>query len=369
MTEEANATPNPTATPETPQASPTPEKPATPPTATVPNGRQRSAIALPILVLLVLLLGGALGWMWWDGQQRFEALRADVAQQVRASQEEAQAARVIARETQDQLGQLQRATAGLEVKLLDAQSQQEALESIYHEMSRNRDDWLLAEAEQTLSIAAQQLQLAGNVAAALTALQTVDARLARIDRPQFVPIRKVLARDIQRLQAAPMLDVTGMTLRIDELLDHVDAMPLEIEAHARETEAAAAPTEEGNWWKDTLQSAWYEVKQLIRVERLDAHDPTLLAPDQRYFLKENLKLRLMHARLALLQRDEQAFRKDIQAATDWLKRYFDMDAATVTGALDTLEQLRQAAVDVELPTIVDSLNAVRSFKLPQDGNS
>lgn len=366
MTEEANATPNSSPTPEPPQP-PAPEQP--PVSAAAPAERPRGGASLPLLLLLVFVLCAALGWLWWDGQQRFEQLRADVAQQLRASQEDAQAARVIARETQEQLNQLQRTTASLEVKLLDAQSQQEALESIYQEMSRSRDDWLLAEAEQTLSIAAQQLQLAGNVAAALTALQTVDARLARADRPQFVSIRKVLARDIQRLQATPALDVTGMTLRIDQLLDHVDGMPLQVEAHARETTAAQAPAEEGNWWRNTLSNAWSELRQLVRIERLDAHDPTLLAPEQRYFLKENLKLRLMHARLALLQRDEQAFRNDIQAAIGWLKRYFEADNPRVSGALNTLEQLREAAVDVELPSIVDSLNAVRGFKQPQDGNS
>jgi len=367
MTEEANETPNPTPTPETPETAPRPDK--TPPAAAAPAARRSGNGVLTLLVLLVLLLGGALAWLWWDGQQRFEQLRADVAAQLRTSQDTGQSARVIAKETQEQLSQLQRTVAGLEVKVLNAQSQQEALEAIYLEMSRSRDDWLLAEAEQTLNIAAQQLQLAGNVAAALTALQAVDARLARQDRPQFMSIRKVLARDIQRLQATPTLDVTGMTLRIDQLLDQVDAMPMAIEAQAREAATAAAPSAEGEWWKDTLRATWYELKQLIRVERLDAHDPSLLAPEQRYFLKENLKLRLLHARLALLQRDEQAFRNDIQSAIDWLKRYFDADDAKVTGALATLEQLRNAAVDVELPSIIDSLNAVRSFKMPQDGNS
>lgn len=368
MTEEANATPNPTPTPETPETAPRPNKAETPPAA-APTAGARNGATLSLLIVLVLLLAGALAWMWWDGQQRFEDLRADVAQQLRASQETGQSARVIAKETQEQLSQLQRTVAGVEVKLLNAQSQQESLEAIYLEMSRSRDDWMLAEAEQILGIAVQQLQLAGNVTAALTALQTVDARLARLDRPQFTSIRKVLARDIQRLQAAPMLDVTGMTLRIDQLLDQVDAMPVAIEAQARETTVAAAPGAEGEWWKDTLQSTWHELKQLIRVERLDAHDPTLLAPEQRYFLKENLKLRLLHARLALLQRDEQAFRNDIQSVVDWLKRYFDANDAKVTGALTTLEQLRNAAVDVELPSIMDSLNAVRGFKLPPEGNS
>jgi uroporphyrin-3 C-methyltransferase len=294
-------------------------------------------------------------------------MRSEVAAQLRDNRDEAKAARVIASDVQESLRELQSTTAGIELKLLESQGQQDALESLYQEMNRSRDDWLLAEAEQTLNIAAQQLQLAGNVRAALTALQTVDARLARPDRPQFLSVRKVLARDIQRLQSAPMLDVTGMTLRLDQILENIDAMPIVVEAHPHETAPGAEKAAVGSiWWKDALYSGWAEIKQLIRVERLDAQDPTLLAPDQRYFLRENLKLRLLHARLALLQRDEQAFRNDLQASVSWFKRYFDTSDQTTANALAALEQMREAAVAVELPSIADSLNAVRGLKAPQE---
>jgi len=101
----------------------------------------------------------------------------------------------------------------LENKIAESQSQQVALEALYQELSRSRDEWALAEIEQMLTVAAQQLQLAGNVQAALLALRTAEGRLARSDRPQFMPLRRVLNRDIERLKAAPSLDVTGMALR------------------------------------------------------------------------------------------------------------------------------------------------------------
>jgi uroporphyrin-3 C-methyltransferase/uroporphyrinogen III methyltransferase/synthase len=104
----------------------------------------------------------------------------------------------------------------------------------------------------------------------------------------------------------------------------------------------------------------------VRVQRLDAADASLLAPESRYFLRENLKLRLLHARLALLQRDESAFRADIRAAQDWLKRYFDPRQRAVQNAAQTLAQLGTAAVNVELPTIAESLNAVRTLKVPRE---
>ncbi len=111
---------------------------------------------------------------------------------------------------------------------------------------------------------------------------------------------------------------------------------------------------------------WDELKGLVRVQRLDAADASLLAPESRYFLRENLKLRLLHARLALLQRDEQAFRSDVKAAQGWLARYFDTRQKAVAGAVQTLGQLNAVAVTVELPTIADSLNAVRTYKAPRE---
>lgn len=353
MTEEATLKP--------PTEEPAAEAPVSPP-ARPPRRR----LALVLGTLAILLLAGAQAWHWYEAREQFQQLRSEVAEQLRQSQNRAQTAESVARDTQQAVQTLQQATAGLEARLLEAQSHQEAVETLYQELARNRDDWLLAEAEQTLAIAVQQLQLAGNVQAALTALQTVDARLARPDRPEFLSIRKVLARDIAKLQSAPTLDVSGMTLRLDQLVERVDDLPVVVEAQPHAAPAAGNAAEEGAWWQQALHSAWDEIKQLVRVERLDAHDPTLLAPEQRYFLRENLKLRLLHARLALLQRDEAAFRNDLQMSQNWLQRYFDTRDPKVVGALQTVEQLRAAAVDVELPSITDSLNAVRSYKLPQE---
>lgn len=346
MTAEANTTPIP--------------EPAAPP----PRSKSRS-VHIAVLALAVVALAAALAWNWHDTRRQFDALRGEMAQQLRESRDEARAARVIAGDVQEGLRQLQTTIGAMEVKLLSAESQQEALDSLYQELSRSRDDWMLAEAEQTLNIAAQQLQLAGNVRAALTALQSVDARLAQSDGARFLSIRKVLARDIERLKAAPGVDVAGMTLRLDQILEGLDQMPLAIEAHAPaapEEQVAPQPV----WWKQTLGAAWGEIKQLVRVERLDSRDPTLLAPEQRYFLRQNLKLRLLHARVALLQRDEQAFRNDLQACIDWLQHYFDVQEGAVAQALMALRELQQAAVDVELPSIGDSLNAVRGAKLAQE---
>jgi uroporphyrin-3 C-methyltransferase len=313
------------------------------------------------LAVAVVLLAGA----WWTTRSELAELRDGVAKQLREAGAEARDSRTIAKEVQEAVRDAQARIGAVEAKLLESQSQQLSLEALYQELSRSRDEWVLAEVEQTLAIAAQQLQLAGNVQAALVALQTADARLARSDRPQFLGLRKVIARDIERLKNAPRVDIAGMTLRIDQLIGAVDELPLLADGRPKAaTPAPAAKAPAG--WERTWRAVWEELKSLVRVQRLDASDPALLAPESRLFLRENLKLRLLHARLALLQRDEAAFRGDLKAAQTWLGRWFDTREKPVANALQTLAALNALAVNVELPTIAESLSAVRSFKLPRE---
>jgi uroporphyrin-3 C-methyltransferase len=311
-----------------------------------------------------------LAWSWWGARSELAELREGVAQQLREAGAEARDGRTIARESQDAVRDALARIGALEAKLLESQSQQLALESLYQELSRSRDDWLLAEVEQTLAIAARELQLAGNVPAALAALQTADARLARSDRPQFLPLRRTIARDIDRLRNAPGIDVAGMTVRLDQVIAAVDSLPLLVDGRPPAVAApgsgeAKAAAGEGAWQR-TWHGIWEELKGLVRVQRLDAADPALIAPENRFYLRENLKLRLLHARIALLRRDEAAFRGDIKAAATWLNRWFDVRQKQVATAAQTLAQLAAAAVNVELPTIADSLNAVRTLKLPRE---
>jgi len=180
----------------------------------------------------------------------------------------------------------------------------------------------------------------------------------------------VIARDVERLKNAPSLDVAGMTVRIDQVIAAVDSLPLLVEGRTQSAppsaagEAPAAATESA--WRRAWHGVWEELKGLVRVQRLDAADPALIAPENRFYLRENLKLRLLHARIALLQRDEAAFRGDIKAVQGLLNRWFDVRQKPVANAAQTLAQLAAAAVNVELPTIADSLNAVRTLKIPRE---
>jgi uroporphyrin-3 C-methyltransferase len=323
--------------------------------------RRRRFAAIAIVGGLVL--AGA--WGWYDTRTRIGATQDELARRLRDIESDSREAKLLARQAQETMREAQGKIAVLEGRLVESQSQQLALESLYQELSRNRDEWALAEIEQVLTIAAQQLQLSSNVRAALLALQLAESRLARSDRPQFIPVRKALARDIERLRALPALDITGLSLKLDGLVASVDGLPLAYDERTGADPAKAAksakPEPEGFLTRFSAE-VWDELKSLIRIRALDAPEPPLLAPSQAYFLRENLKLRLLNARLALAMRDEAGFREDVRVAQAWVNRYFDARAKPAGAFAAQLKQLGATTFTLELPTLSDSLEAVRSFK-------
>jgi uroporphyrin-3 C-methyltransferase len=326
---------------------------------------------LPWLVLLAVLLAAGLATLYWlDARGRINATQEELARRMRDMESDAREARSIARQSQEAVRDAHVKVAQLEARLAESQSQSLALEALYQELSRNRDEWQLAEIEQVLAIASQQLQLAGNVRAALLALQLAEARLSRTDRPQFVPVRRALARDIERLRALPVLDMGGMTARIDSLIAAVDTLPLAFDERVPAAKKAngtgnapgTTPEPEKGFWSRLGADVWGELKGLVIVRQVGTPEPPLLPPPQAYFLRENLRLRLLNARLSLLARDEAGYREDLRASQAWIRRYFDVRSKQSTDALAQLKQLASASISFEMPSISESLDAVRGYQ-------
>lgn len=316
-----------------------------------------------LLAIVAVALAAALAALFWvDTRQRIGATQEELARRLRDIESDAREARALARQAQESARDAQAKLGQLEGRLAESQSQQLALEALYQELSRNRDEWQLAEIEQVLAIASQQLQLAGNVRAALLALQLAEARLARADRPQFLPVRRALARDIERLKALPAIDFPAMSSRIDTLVAAVDTLPLAFDERAERTAASKEAAKASAFWVRLGAEMWSELKQLVTVRRMNAPEPPLLPPEQAYFLRQNLRLRLLNARLMLLARDEAGYREDLRAAQAWLRDYFDVRSNQTVDALARLKQLSSATISFEMPTISESLQAVRAFQ-------
>ncbi len=348
-------------------------------TSDVGRDTPKGTVARPIFWLTFVILSSLI-LIWWSVRSEIAGLRSELTQGFAVRDRQVESSSAVLGQDHASVESLQAKVAALEVGLAEAQGQSAAFEVMYREVMRSRDERLLAEIEQTLATAAQQLQLAGNVESALIALQTADSRLAGNSQPRFVAVRRLIAHDILRLKALPSADITGLTLKLENVIAAVDGLPLAFERRPQAAVAKQSVKSPASPDKSVIpdhlnvvaglrqlgSEIWQEVRQLVRVERTDQVDSSLLSPSQSYFLRENLKLRLLSARLALMQRDSRSYREELRQARDSLTRFFDVRAKPVQAVLETLQRATDSGVTLELPTLDETLSAVRAIKLARD---
>ncbi len=357
----------------TPTAPPAPAAPAgTAPAVLPPAAARPSANASPppvrrwmIAAVAALAVAAALAG-WVDSRRAAQSLRAEVAAKIgeidAVAQTTGQRTTQLAAEVRDAQAKI----ALLEARLAESQAQQASLEALYRDLAPSRDEIALTEIEQLLLLASQQLSLAGNVPSALSALQLADGKLQRLDRPQFTPLRRALARDIDRLKAMPFVDLAGLSVKLDQAATAVATLPLARDERLPIAKPDAALPPEAPWWRRVGREIWNDVRGLMRIEVADRPAAPLLAPSQEYFLRENLRLRLLSARLALLAREDAGFRSDLAAADGWIRQYFDLRAKPVQAVQATLKQLAATPLGAEAPDLGRTLDAVRVLRAAQE---
>ncbi|WP_324779572.1 uroporphyrinogen-III C-methyltransferase [Thiobacillus sedimenti] len=313
---------------------------------------------VPIVAMLVAVLAlAAAAWSWSDSRERIRDLKTELGRRLAESGKDVSESRLLARNADDAMRQLGERVAHIESQMATSQQQQLALETLYKELAQGRDQWTLSEIEQVLLTAAQQLQLAGNVKAAIIALEGADTRLQRLNKPQFTALRRAIASDLANLRAVPSIDEVGVSARLEALVAHHASWPL---ASAQASEAAPAPR--ALKAVNLGQELWSELKHLVQIRRIEGNEAILLPPDQAYFLRENVRLRLLSARLALMSQDQAAFRADLRAVQQMLQDYFNTRDAGVADAIAEVKRLASLQIAVKLPGIDASLAALDAYK-------
>lgn len=355
---------------DTTEQTPAPATPVPPIAEAAPepvHARPRGSIIGAVALLLATLAIGLVGWQWYTSRGTVEALRQDVARKLAEVEAVIRESRVFSEQAREASADAQVKLGILESRVAESQSQQIALETLYQQLSRNRDEWAFADIEQSLLIASQQLQLAGNIKAALIALQNADARMQHMERPQLTPLRKAIDRDVERLKALPHVDTIGISVRLDNVMAAVDTLPLAMEVRPLEPAEGDAPQPvPASAWQRFASEAWNELRQLVRVQHMKRAEVPLLTPSQTFFLRENLKLRLLGARLALLARDQASYKADLKAAREWIIRYYDTREKSVATALNTLRNLHESDISIEIPEIAGTLDALRNLRMARD---
>jgi uroporphyrin-3 C-methyltransferase len=258
------------------------------------------------------------------------------------------------------------------------------LEDLIQSLSRSRDENLLGDIESSIRVALQQTAITGSAEPLVTALKQSDERLARYNQPRLEGVRRAISRDLDRVKATSVADIASLGIKLDEAIRLVDELPLlsvaevppgkptprarvagKVPAAAASPASASASDRASGWgaplrqaWAALGETVWEQAKSLIRVTRIDQPEAMLLAPDQTFFLRENLKLRLLNARLALLSRQFDTAQADLQAAQTSLARYFDRGSKRTVLVTELIRQVVGQARHVVVPRPADTLAAL-----------
>lgn len=328
--------------------------------------RKPSLFANTALILVVIALL-TLAWQWLNTRHRFNEVEKSLSQKLEDYQANNQQSLALAKQAEERSTEANARTVILEQKLEESRDQQDVLQTLYDQLAENREATAVAEVEQLLTIANQQLQLVGNVKTALLALQAADKRLEPLNLPRANQLRETLVLEIENLRKLPQVDVVGMSAQLETLADLCATIPLISERQPTLNTKAAqqnvAKTTQLNTWQKATYPIWNDIKNLVTVERIDKPEPPLLSTDHAFYLRENLKLRLLTARIALLQHDEASYKADLATVTAWINQYFDAKNPNATQAFKLLKKLSGNNIDIQLPQLTESIAAVNRYKL------
>ncbi|MDM4764579.1 uroporphyrinogen-III C-methyltransferase [Pelomonas sp. SE-A7] len=346
--------------------------PAAPPAKPIPWSQLAFGA---VAVLAVAGLG-----MAWFSHSRLQMLERELVSRQASSQGEASEARAQSRQAQELSRDTAAKVALLDARLAEVALQRSQLEELIQSMSRSRDENVIGDIEASIRVALQQSAITGSAEPLVSALRQADERLARNKQPRMEGVRRAVVRDLDRVKSVSVVDVATLAIKLDEVARLLDELPLlasadksDAQQQVRDRRVAkpAAKPASGNkaadssWW-DTASERWQEAwglvwnetRSLIRVTRVEHPEAMLLAPDQRFFLRENLKLRLLNARLALLSRQYDSAQADLRDVQGLLERYFDSQSRKVGVATELLRQVQGQARQVVLPRPDDTLAAL-----------
>ena len=320
--------------------------------------------------MLLAALTAIFIWQWLDGHRAINDMQLQLAQKIAEMGGGSKTSQALQSDNQEKLREHSAKIISLETRLAEVQNQRFVRDAFENELAASRTEIALAEVEQMLLMAEQQLQLSGNVKAALIAIQAADARLQLMNRPALNGLRKAIIHDMDKLRALPGVDVTGISIRINALIASVDKMPLAYQQHAagEAVTPTIAPKDE-TAWQLLLREIWQEFRQLVRIENTGKDEIPLLTPSQELFLRENLKLHLLSARIALQSFDENTFKQELATAQHWTSRYFDGKSGETVRVLAALKRLATSDTKIELPDISPSVQAVRNYRMTREKNT
>ncbi|MCE2573092.1 uroporphyrinogen-III C-methyltransferase [Motilimonas eburnea] len=350
--------PDPKATPK-----PTPKseaKATTKPASTSTNGNKLGIIAIVVSL-------GLSAFIYWHHQQNSAAqqLEIDQLESQISTRLEAQISSAIQSQSKEisALKELNRVATervkALESNLAASGKQSLLLKEDIANLQRNiaemdvrrPNDWMLAEAEYLMRMAARKLWLEHDVESSIALLLATDQRIMELSDPSLSPLRQAIINDITTLEALPKLDKDGLVLKLTSLEQQVDNLNIAgIKLPESLTETDTTLSSDVSDWRENLKKSWQSfADSFITIERRDGRVEALLAPDQAWYLKENIKNQITKAQLAVYREHQAIYTESLTKAAKWISQYYDQNNPTTGHLVDNLTELSKKAVTLQYP--------------------
>jgi uroporphyrin-3 C-methyltransferase len=343
---------------------------------------QKRGSQLPLILAAVALLAVAaglfLGYRYWSQMEQQLAQLDSALQQAsrQASElaEQLEQAKLDAERQQGAIVEQEQALKTQHEQILSAKMESKRSgEALYRSLSEiqtrlggKETQWRVAEAEYLLRVANHRLVLMADPETASRALKAADERLGTTGDPGWAQVRELIAREITQINALPKVDRSGISAELAALAEQVSQLPLlneGISLLADETESQdepGPPETDGFDLERMLDDLWLGFRSLVAVRHHDKPVSAMLPPEQRYFLIQNLRLKLEAAKAALMGRNQSLYADNLTSAAEWVGTYFKAEDPAVSGFRRQVEALAQRDVAPALPDISASLRALQA---------
>ena len=329
----------------------------------------------------------------WSKLSSIEEL---LAKQSAQSNSQSLEAKVSSKDAQELARETAAKLALLEAKVTEVALQRAQLEELMQSLSRTRDENLVTEVEASLKIAQQQSLLTGSAQPLIQALKNAEQHISKSSQPKILSIQRALIRDIDLIKSAPVLDTPGLLLKLDQLVQKAEDLPLLNEPQLKPVmplasipnnstidtpippisssvslkESPQNPSppktlvqsileDTANYgWQLVSMHIWEQIKGLVRITHIDQPEASLLAPSQGYFLRENLKLRMLNAKLGLLAHQPSSFKLDIFECDKQLNKFFDMQSKQGQSVSVLIKEIQTLSLQTDIPSVQNTWAAI-----------
>lgn len=313
-----------------------------------PEADNKKSNKVGLLAIALLVLIGGSGHIYYQQQQNGQLQEQLSALQSQLAQSQSSFSNM-GKEIENKATKI---LTDAEVTLSQQQHSIEQLQAALSDVKGRRpNDWLLAETDYLVKLAGRKLFLEHDIVTATALMEEADQRIAVLNDPSLVPLRKAMAQDIAQLKMLPLIDRDGLVLRLNSLQQQVEHLPL-ANAILPEEQTVVVPKVSDDLydWKDNLAASFKSFSaQFITFRVRDGNVVPLLSPQQHFYLRENINGKLETAIAAVYREQSDVYKTSLDMADKWSSSFFDQDSIMLKEFHKTLQQLKEQNIKVDYP--------------------